>query len=113
MCLSADRAGVAELADAPDLGSGAFKRKSSNLFVRTNPPYPPFRGYMRVWLNGRAPAFQAGCVGSIPITRSTTALIGEGIKTSRQQCRLVYLLCIYHSLFDPYLIKTCRKKYQL
>ena len=25
---------------------------------------------MRVWLNGRAPAFQAGCVGSIPITRS-------------------------------------------
>ena len=25
---------------------------------------------MRVWLNGRAPAFQAGCVGSTPITRS-------------------------------------------
>ena len=24
----------------------------------------------RVWLNGRAPASQAGCVGSIPITRS-------------------------------------------
>ena len=27
--------------------------------------------YMRVLFNGRIPAFQAGCVGSIPITRSS------------------------------------------
>ena len=30
----------------------------------------PF-SYVRVQLNGRAPAFQAGCEGSIPFTRST------------------------------------------
>ena len=27
---------MAELADAPDLGSGAVRRMSSNLFARTN-----------------------------------------------------------------------------
>ena len=29
---------------------------------------------MRVLFNGRIPAFQAGCVGSIPITRSNKKL---------------------------------------
>ena len=33
-------------------------------------PLQKFYTDLRVWLNGRASAFQAECVGSIPITRS-------------------------------------------
>ena len=50
----------------------------SNPVFRSNWPKMPWRNVagasaahgMRVLLNGKAPAFQAGHVGSIPITRS-------------------------------------------
>ena len=51
------------LARVPDLGSGGRRFESChpdfiNLTVAA----------MQVWFNGRTPAFQAGYVGSIPIT---------------------------------------------
>ena len=36
-----------------------------------------YRSTVRVELNGRAPAFQAGYVGPIPITRSTNAPLAQ------------------------------------
>ena len=47
-------AGVAELADALDLGSSAARRGSSSLFART-------RVFMREWLSGRASPCQGEC----------------------------------------------------
>ena len=47
-------AGVAELADAPDLGSGALGVK-----VRVLSPAPI--SYMREWLSGRASPCQGEC----------------------------------------------------
>ena len=61
-------AGVAELADALDLGSSAARRGSSNLFARTilfnllildNKVYI----YKREWLSGRASPCQGECRG--------------------------------------------------
>ena len=56
---------------------------SSNLVIRsTNSPDVPNNRclvmvffYMRVQLSGRAPAFQAGCEGSIPFTRSKLLIV--------------------------------------
>ena len=62
-------AGVAELADALDLGSSALWRGGSTPFTCTiqNLSSAP---NMRVSYIGNTPAFQAGKVGSIPTTRS-------------------------------------------
>ena len=52
-------AGVAELADALDLGSSAARRGSSNLFARTNHS----KKVKREWLSGRASPCQGECRG--------------------------------------------------
>ena len=64
------QAGVAELADALDLGSSALWRGSSNLFVRTNSYLPFFTRCAimadvpenkREWLSGRASPCHGEC----------------------------------------------------
>ncbi len=53
----------------PGCGSAWLERLVWDQEVAGSNPVTPI-AIVRVWFNGRTPAFQAGYVGSIPITRS-------------------------------------------